>query len=264
MNGEQSVSVEASVDPVLAAAASTELQSAPRAPRSWGSWLKPAALVLVVGGVIAVVPATPLGRYLDYEAFQGLVASAGVWAPLLFVLALTLGAVFVAPGSFIAFAGAAVFGGPAAMLLVTIGVNLGANAAFLLGRWAGRDFVESRLSRSRGWFARIDAALARNGFFAILFLRAVFAPYNILNYVAAFTHIRWRDYALGTALGMLPVVFVWVALGDALGRVWETGDLTPLVSPSGIVAGVVFLVCIAVPLAVRRWRAGRGATSAGA
>jgi uncharacterized membrane protein YdjX (TVP38/TMEM64 family) len=241
-------------DPALAPATPAE-----RACASPRTWIKPVALVILVGAVVAAVPATPLGRYLAYDEFRALVVSAGLWGPLLFLSVFTVGAIFVAPASLIAFAGAAVFDTPLALLLIVIGVNLGASVAFGVGRWAGRDLVEARLSRMRG-FARVDRALVRNGFFTILLLRLVFAPYNLLNYLAAFTHLRYRDFAVGTFVGMLPVAFVWVFMGNVLGQVWQTGDLRPLWSPRSLVAAAVFLVCVGVPLAVR-WRRRQGSTS---
>jgi uncharacterized membrane protein YdjX (TVP38/TMEM64 family) len=216
-----------------------------------------AAVAAVVAAVVTVVPATPLGRYLDYDEFQSLLRSAGLWAPVLYVVVYAFGPVFLMPATVMTFAGAAMFGMGWGMVLITLGANLGAISAFSVGRWAARDFVTSRMGRDNGLLANLSAALSRNGLWAIFLMRLFLAPYNILNYVAALTPIRFRDFALGTLLGMLPVTFAVVYTGDLLRRAWRSEDLSALWSPRTLVALMVLLSCMVLPVLVRRWWRGR-------
>lgn len=216
-------------------------------------WARLGLVVAAIVAVVAIIPTTSLGRYLDYGEFQALVASAGPWAPALFVSVFTVGTVFIAPASLMSFAAAAVFGKAWGLLWVTLATNLGASAAFAVGRWAGRDAVASLVDRTdRPWVRRLSEMIESSGLMTVLVMRVVFSPFNLMNYVSAVTRLRYRDYALGTFFGMLPVIFVWVFLGDVLGQVWRDGDLRPLWSWQSLVVAVIFVVCVGLPLVLRR------------
>jgi uncharacterized membrane protein YdjX (TVP38/TMEM64 family) len=216
-------------------------------------WVRMGFVAAVITAVIVAVPSTSLGRYLDYGELRGLVASAGMWAPALFLTVFVVGTVFLAPASLMAFAAAAVFGKVEGLLWVTLATNLGATAAFGVGRWAGRDLVASLVHRHpKPWVRRLGELIDSSGMMTVLVMRMVFAPFNLMNYAAAITRLRYRDYALGTFFGMLPVIFVWVYLGDVLGQVWREADLRPLWSWQTVGVAVVFVLCLALPLVLRR------------
>ncbi len=104
-----------------------------------------------------------------------------------------------------------VFGFGWALLLVYVGALLGAAAAFGLGRWLGRDAVE-RYTGSR--VARFDALVRRRGLAAVIGVRLIpIIPFTAINYGAGLTAVRRRDYAIGTAIGILPGTVAYVALG---------------------------------------------------
>jgi uncharacterized membrane protein YdjX (TVP38/TMEM64 family) len=216
-------------------------------------WLRLGLFVLVVLGVVIAIPATSLGRYLEYAEFEALVARAGAWAPVLFIAVFTIGTVFIAPASLMSFAAVAVFGTGWGLVWVTLATNLCASAAFAVGRWAGRDAVAALASsRRRAWVERIGEMLERSGLMTVLVLRMVFSPFNLVNYIASVTRLRYRDYVVGTFFGMFPVVFVWVFLGDVLAQVWKEGDLRPLWSGQSLVVALVFVVCLGIPLILRK------------
>lgn len=122
------------------------------------------------------------------------------------------------PKNVLTIAAGLVWGFWVALGLVYVGALLGAAAAFVLGRSLGREAVE-RLTGAR--MARVDAVLAHRGFLAVLGTRLVpVIPFTLINYGAGLTAIRRRDYALGTAVGILPGSAAYVALG-AYG--WELG-----------------------------------------
>jgi uncharacterized membrane protein YdjX (TVP38/TMEM64 family) len=218
-----------------------------------GRWLKPALfLAILVGGLVAIRN-TSLSQYLSYEAFGALIDSYGVVAPLVFLAVYTIAPLFMVPGSLLTLAGAAVFGLGLGFVLILLGSNLGAILAFVVGRWAGRDVIEPRLERAPAIVRKLKGALEERGFYTIFVLRLILTPYNILNYVASLTRISFRDYALGTFLGMLPATFVFVFLGDVLGRAWREGDWGALWTGRTAVAAALFLACLAVPIIYSRY-----------
>ena len=96
-------------------------------------------------------------------------------------------------------------------------------------------------ARMRG----VEEFLTRHGAVAVLESRIVpLLPYGLVNYSAGLTYLRYRDMALGTAVGAAPKVFAYVALG---------GSLSDLGSPEAIVAiSLLVALSLAGALFVRR------------
>ena len=69
-------------------------------------------------------------------------------------------------------------------------------------------------ARQRPEFAAIEMALNRKGLGVVVLARlSQVLPYNLLNYSLGLTSVSLRDYVLGSAVGMLPGIFMFVILG---------------------------------------------------
>jgi uncharacterized membrane protein YdjX (TVP38/TMEM64 family) len=185
---------------------------------------------------------------LSSERVRGWVDDAGVWAPVAFVLLSAALTVACFPGPLLAGAGGLLFGTAAGFPLCLTAAVLGACAAFLIARTAGREPVE-RLAGPRARALR--EAIARRGFLAILYARIVpGVPYNLVNYGAGLTAIRLPVFAAATALGAAPRAFAYTALG---------GSLDDLGSPEALAAiAVLVLMAAGGLLALRRSGSGAG------
>jgi uncharacterized membrane protein YdjX (TVP38/TMEM64 family) len=144
--------------------------------------------------------------------------------------------------------GGAVFGFGWGVLLVTIAANIGANAAFALARWLGRDGIERILgSRLKG----LDHATEQHGFVGLLILRLIpLVPFNALNFGSGLTAMHWRDYALATVIGILPGTVVYVFSADALmqGATGASGEARTRL----FVAAGLFLLLTLIPLIAKK------------
>jgi uncharacterized membrane protein YdjX (TVP38/TMEM64 family) len=95
---------------------------------------------------------------------------------------------------------------------------------------------------------RVRRRLARQGILSIMVLRMVpVAPFTLVNMLAGASEIRFRDYLLGTALGLAPGIVLMTALGDRLRRVWED----PSWQQAGILLGVA-LIWLGITFAIQR------------
>jgi uncharacterized membrane protein YdjX (TVP38/TMEM64 family) len=178
-------------------------------------------VVLLALGVL-LVKATPLGEYLSREGvLRGVEFLRGSpMAPLIFV-PLYAGAVALAiPGTILTLAGGAVFGLWWGTLLNWLGANLGANLAYLLARFLGREGLTQLLGdRAEKWPAmeRLDRAVKAHGFRGMLTLRLIpVFPFNALNFGGGLVGMNWPHYALSTGIGILPGTFVYTMFADAL------------------------------------------------
>jgi uncharacterized membrane protein YdjX (TVP38/TMEM64 family) len=132
----------------------------------------------------------------------------------LFVVLYVVATVLVMPASVLTLGAGFAYGPVYGSLLVVVASNLGALAAFLLGRTALRERVSHRLE-SQPRFSAVDAAVADQGFKVVLLLRlSPLFPFNLLNYALGLTRVRPRDYVLASLLGMLPGTVLYVYLGS--------------------------------------------------
>ena len=66
---------------------------------------------------------------------------------------------------------------------------------------------------------RLSKRIARQGLLAMVVLRLLpLAPFTVVNLVAGASHIRLRDFLLGTLLGMAPGIAIMTAFVHQLAR----------------------------------------------
>lgn len=66
---------------------------------------------------------------------------------------------------------------------------------------------------------RLSKQLSKRGLLTIITLRIVpVAPFTVINLVAGASHIRFRDFALGTLIGSLPGMLAIALFADSLVR----------------------------------------------
>ena len=130
------------------------------------------------------------------------------------------------------------------------GSLLASGVTFALGRWLGRDMVR-RLAGKR--LNELSRRLGNGGVLAVLVLRLVpVAPFTLVNLVSGATHLRARDFLLGTALGLTPGIFAVTVFSDRLAvALWHPSALT-----LGLLAGAAVLIA-AGAFAIYRWLARR-------
>lgn len=195
---------------------------------------------LVVGVVVAgglTWQFTPWGRSAA-AAWVARVAEfrESAWAPIVFIAAYAMGCLFGIPGTIFGVTGGTLFGMPWAFVYNTIAGNLGASAAFCMSRVLGRDFVRRRLGRHT---PAIESQIEQSGFTAVLALRLVGFPFNVLNSAAGLVSIRWRTFAWATLLGMLPGTFLISYLADGLHRGVTRRETAVGLALRGLLLGVL-------------------------
>jgi phospholipase D1/2 len=102
-------------------------------------------------------------------------------------------------------------------LYAFIGMTVSALLTFWIGRLLGRRLMD-RLAGTR--LHHVSRMLASKGVLAVVTLRIVpLAPFSIINAIAGATHIRLRDFVVGTVLGELPGL---VSLALFVDQIYET------------------------------------------
>jgi uncharacterized membrane protein YdjX (TVP38/TMEM64 family)/rhodanese-related sulfurtransferase len=150
---------------------------------------------------------------LDPAALEAWVAGAGAAGPLLFIMIYALATVLFLPGAALTLVGGALFGPVAGTLYNLTGATIGAVIAFLAARHLAADWVRHRAGPRLGG---IMGGVEAEGWHFVAFTRLVpLFPFNLLNYVLGLTRIPLAQYALASALFMLPGAIVYTYLGYA-------------------------------------------------
>jgi phospholipase D1/2 len=189
------------------------------------------ALLVLVWGF------TPISRLADPGAATAAMAaiSASPWQ-FGIVLVCFLGAgLVVFPVLLLIIACAAVFGPVLGSIYSTAGLLASAALNYAIGMWLGREVLLNALG-PRFDFAR--SALMRRGLIATAVVRAIpGSPFALVSVVAGASNIRFLDYLVGTALGILvPVVLLTVATEQASRLLTE-----PTAIQFAVLVGVVAL-----------------------
>ena len=168
-------------------------------------------LVLAVGALLATARAFPPSR--TFEALRERLDGLGPLGPVAFGAAYVAAVVLMLPGSVLTIAAGALFGLLVGTVTASIASTTGAALAFLIARSAARDAVARRLARSPR-FARLDRAIARDGWRVVALLRlSPLVPFNVQNYLYGLTGIGFGPYLLASWSAMLPGTVLHVYLG---------------------------------------------------
>ena len=176
--------------------------------------------VVIVGLVIALAllavawKYTALGTYFDVEtlAAEGARIRDRPWTPFAVPIVFVVAGFAVVPVMLLIAVTVGVFGPLLGGLLAFAGAMASAATSYAIGRKLARNTVR-RIAGPR--LNELSRRLGKRGLLAVLVVRLVpVAPYTIVNLVAGASHVGWRDYLLGTGLGLLPGLVVTTAFVD--------------------------------------------------
>ena len=213
--------------------------------------IKAAILAAFVIGAIILVRYTPIKDYLTADQLGRFLDTAGIWAPLVFIMIYTIGVCLFVPGTLLTGLGAAIFGPYWGFLYVWIGAMLGAGAAFIIGRTLGREFAASLIGDR---LKKYDEAIERNGFATVLYLRLVYFPFTPMNFGMGLTRVRFWDYVAGTGLGIIVGTFIFTFFIGTIKDVWASGNWGELVSFKVFFSLALFVFSFFIPKLIKKMR----------
>ncbi len=210
--------------------------------------LSGAATLIVLLGLAAAWRWTPLGEWLDVGLISAWVSGLrdSPLGPAVAMLAFVAGGLVVMPVTLLIVATALDFGPVPGFLYSMLGSVMSGVVSYGIGRALGRHTVR-QLAGPR--INRLSRRLAHRGVTTVAVLRLIpVAPFTVVNMVAGASHIGFRDFVLGTTIGMIPGVGAFTLFADRL----ESVVTRP--GPDTIVIFVVVAGIIALGgLAVNRW-----------
>jgi uncharacterized membrane protein YdjX (TVP38/TMEM64 family) len=201
------------------------------------AWIRVAAVLIVCAVVVALWSWIPTPEW-DLDAISAWMAPhRRVWYALPIVM-LAFIALAVVPVVLLITATGIAFGPLLGPIYAMAGCLASGSTGFAIGRLLGRKRVE-QLGGER--VARITRTLKRNGTLAVFFFRKIPVPFILANIIVGASTVSYRDFVLGTTLGMAALVIALAGFGYQLTMVLRNP------TPSTVTAAVLF---VSVPLTI--------------
>lgn len=174
---------------------------------------KIALFAVVLGSLWFVADRFGLRDSLSPEGIQALAAGAGCMGIVMFLGAFSVGSLIQIPGAAFLVGARVAFGPGLGFVVAYAGALLAISVSFVVVRAIGGQALgEIRWTPMRKALAKLDERPVRT--VAILRLALMVSP--PLNYALAMSRVRFRDYFVGSAIGLAAPVAVWVFLSDVV------------------------------------------------
>jgi phospholipase D1/2 len=182
--------------------------------------------VVIVGllGLAALWRWGPLSTFADADTLLAWShALQGEWSTSLAILgAYVVGGLAMFPVLILIVAAGLILGPVVGLLVAATGSLLSAVIGYGVGVTLGRKTLD-RMSGGR--LDRLSRQLARRGLLSVTLIRLLpLAPFTLVNLAAGASHISFRDFALGTVLGMAPGIVAITLFSGQLGEVMRAPD----------------------------------------
>lgn len=202
-----------------------------------------AAALLALAAIFATV-LLPVENWSErfQEWIEGMDGGAAILA---FVMVAAVATLLLVPAWIFPLIAGAVFGFGWGVVAAFAAALASAVIAFLITRHLVRQRVEQAARRNDA-FKAVDAAVAKEPRKVVALLRmSPVLPSGLKSYFLGLTKVRLADYALGSALGMLPGVALKVYIGAAgRGALAEGGALNWSVFAAGVAATIALTLIV--------------------
>ena len=181
-------------------------------------WIRLAILALILLSVVVAARASGVTDDLSVEKVKDLVDRSGGYGMLVYVVVFCVGELLQLPGMLFVAAGLFAFGQVNGFILAYISSVLSTLIAFGLVRSVGGSALSSiKWAFARKVLDRVEDTPIR----IIIVLRLVLWIAPPLNAALALTRIRFRDYFIGTVIGLFPPILAAAFLFESL-LAWVT------------------------------------------
>ncbi len=172
-------------------------------------------LIALVIAIICLELLWDLSSYFNPVQIQEWLASAGLFAPLIYIVIMAF-AIVVSPVPSLPLdiAAGAFFGPFFGTLYSVIGALAGAVISFLIARYIGREFLERFLKGHINFCERCSDKVLTKIVFLSRLLPVV--SFDIVSYGAGLTKMSLKKFSIATLLGMIPITFVYNYFGSVV------------------------------------------------
>jgi uncharacterized membrane protein YdjX (TVP38/TMEM64 family) len=173
-------------------------------------------VVVMIGGLILLGHVTGVGEQLESVGrVRAWVLDAGGWGLVLFLALFAVGAVMHAPGILFLVAALLIYPMWPGVLIAFAGSVFAVTVSFVIVRFVGgQPLGEIR----RPWLRRILRHLDDRPVRTVFLLRTLLWLHPAVSSVLAMSSVRFRDYLLGSALGLALPITLFAYFFDVIER----------------------------------------------
>jgi uncharacterized membrane protein YdjX (TVP38/TMEM64 family) len=185
----------------------------PEAPTrtGWKRWLRPALMLVVIGALWLVAEKTGLRKNASAEKLHAFMQRAGAWGVVAYLGAFSLGTMIQVPGTIFLLAARIAYGPLVGGILAYVGAVTAVTVSFVFARTVGgRAFAEIKWKPVK----KLMTHMGDRPVTTIAIVRLIVWMSPPLNYTLAMSTVRFRDYVVGSAIGLLPPVALVMVFSD--------------------------------------------------
>jgi phosphatidylserine/phosphatidylglycerophosphate/cardiolipin synthase-like enzyme/uncharacterized membrane protein YdjX (TVP38/TMEM64 family) len=197
------------------------------------------AILAAVAALAAAWHWSPLRKWVNVETLTGLAADFAQFpaAPLFALGGFVAGGLVAFPLTVLIMVCILIFGPWMGFIYSLLGALLSASTTYAIGHFAGRDVVR-RLAGKK--LTELNRRLARRGLVTMILVRLLpVAPFSIVNLVAGASRIRFRDFVIGSAIGLLPGIVGISLFADRLAATIQKPDIPTFAMLAAVVAALI-------------------------
>mgnify|MGYP005848687107 CR=1 FL=1 len=188
---------------------------------------------------------TPLSEWAEPQRLLGALEAVRNfgYGPLVVIVVFVIGGLLIMPITALIVATILTYGALAGFFYALLGVIANAASGYGVGAHLGRRGLR-QLAGER--INRVSTRLGQRGILTVFLLRVIpVAPFSIINLVAGASHVSFRDYLIGTVLGMAPGMLAIALLIDRIMAILRNPTprtLTVFVAVVAILAAAALLL----------------------
>ena len=209
-------------------------------------------LALLIGAILLVWQYSPVGEFRDPNRL-GIVLdslSDSVWAGPFVIGGFLIGSLVVFPVTAMIAATGIALGPAQGLIWASAGSLVSASMNYGLARMLPKPTLELWVGP---WVGRLGRRFEHGGIIPVMVARTLpVAPFTLINLVAGGARIPYRDFLIGTVLGMGPIIAALTILGDRLRGAWET-PTTLNFALLGVATVSWFLLALGLQTLSNRW-----------
>ena len=162
------------------------------------------------------------------------------WAIVAYLVISLLRPLVMFPATVVTVAAGLLFGPVVGVAVAAVSANASALIAHAVGRSFSRpDQAAEVTSRLGVWAARLRG----NGFEAVLLMRLLFLPYDLVSYACGLLRVHRGEFLAANAIGTLPGTVAFVLIGASITRLDEGfGGIDPVTLSVSVVLVVASIV----------------------
>ena len=185
----------------------------------------------------------------NVEEAQTYFEKLGPWAPVPFLALFVVGALVHAPEILTVALGGIVFGEVLGFVYGWVGAILSGSTCFLIGRYVFREAFRRALIERFAALQRLDVHFEKHGIRTVMLLRFVLFLAPPMNWAVSATRVRFVDYVVGSAVGVIPGLLLTVAFANQLAKITSPEQL---LTPDVLVPGALVFAFVVLSIWVVR------------